>query len=182
MKKSILTLVAIVCATALSNAQDFHAATLFEASGPVKEIKIDSKNPTTRKSAKFTNSGKFTIDGMTYNSEGYPIANASSFGNDITSVNVEYTPEGKIAKSITISTIGKKPFRLETTFIYDDDQLTKKISAYAQGKTFIEEYGDYTTDDHENWLSRSVMWTEYDADMQPISTDTYTETRTIKYY
>lgn len=171
---------------AMSNTADpeYKGAIIYDAQGPVKEIKIKTKNPlATNKKIKFSKDGKINNDLMTYNQDGYPIGFGMNFGNRSISLTIEYNDEQLPYKMIEESRI-TTPGIIDVENLYDEFKcLTSRKAMVSNDKeecrlTF--EYSCFIYDEHGNWISRHVVQTTLkDSDSEVLE---YEESRNITYY
>lgn len=165
-------------------AQDYHAASIYEAVGPVKEIKTDSKNPFVKGKVKINRDGKSDNPMMMYDDSGYPVGfelnalGVHSFQkffwdteNRLDSVSVQFPVFGKS----TLLTV-KNDFKEQTL-----DTQFMKVSKGDYVAEYKSTFSDYSYDGNGNWISRSVDQVMTDAN-GCISSETFIETRKIKYY
>lgn len=183
----ILGMVAMMCGAVA--AQEFKAASLWDAKGDVKEIKyVKSDDPMMRsKKMKFSRDGKLNKSVITYDEEGYPYALDFNMMGMSLVVRFTYSPEHDLVKVDMKSNIGQDAQNI-VDFKFEDDVMTgESVAAEEFGdkpkKANLEYvFNDYQYDEHQNWIARhvSVKITDITTGKEKILD--YTETREIKYW
>lgn len=190
----ILTLVTLISfslyifgSQSIVAATPFHGPELYESTGPVKEIRLKTKNPIPhQKKIKFTDEGKINNALMTYNQAGYPIGFGSQFGKRGISLKIGYNEKNQVDTISLVATMGKS---VDVNFInvYDESgcligrKSNKKNKDGGEIPVFEFDYYDIVNDDMGNWVSRRVVQKTMRPGKAP-ETEEYTETRTIKYF
>lgn len=171
----------------------YNSAVLFQAKGPVKKIKIKSRDPFKHFcSAKFGSDGKFDDPmGMVYDADGYfsyfRIGGESGFLSVNESGEAKYDESRRLTGfKLDAKAKGFLDFSADYSFKYSDEGiLTQKTMDYAhKGKKgrFVYDYSDYSFDSQGSWVKRNVKLSDYDSEGEKKSETDFTETRQIEYY
>lgn len=169
-----------------AGAREYRASNLYEARGPVKEIKLKSKNDFSKSRSKvsFLENGMQTWDQTYYDSMGLPRGIIVNMGNRIlTDVKISYSEEGNPLVIIYHDKAGDAP-SMTVEYNWEGDRLAsmKVTERKAKGdKITLCEYSQEMTDANGNWISRLVHQTVTEGALSP-KTEDFTESRTITYY
>ncbi|MBD5356616.1 MAG: hypothetical protein HDR88_06385 [Bacteroides sp.] len=184
MKKYIIAMISLLFSLC-SYAQEYKAAVLYEAQGPVKEIRTKSENKLTRKKLKFMRNGQQKTEIMTLDDNGYPIGFGMNLGSIFNQLSVTYDSLQNISKIFFESNIVGNKQRIEVTNFYEGKRLSsRKVHLIYPKKSgyIISEFSDEKYDDYGNWIERTVHDKGISEDGEPGKEKTYIETRTIKYW
>ncbi|MCM1290328.1 MAG: hypothetical protein NC201_02390 [Prevotella sp.] len=176
-----LTLLLIILCFNSGYAQEYKAGVLYNVKGPVKQIKMKSKDKLSQKfgSTKFTETGKFKRDILTYDDKGYPLKSEMQTGPLSMSVSIEYAENQHPSEIKINSSFSDKPVTI--VYEYDGDRVAvRKFIRDDVTITFI--YSDEQYDNYGNWISRNVVKSKESSDTDKNSESSYVETREIKYY
>lgn len=165
-------------------AQDYHYAAVYDANGPVKEIKTESKNSFVQKKVKVGKDGRGGIDVMLYNDAGYPVGfELNMMGKQ--NFQKYFWNDECLLDSVAIQVMGIGSSELMTVKKnYNGRNPESQILRIKDGKgvkEFRMSFKDYTFDDRNNWITRTVSRHAVDADGKE-SDMVFEEKRTIKYY
>ncbi len=184
MKRFIIGLVSLIC-TICSYGQQYKTAVLYEAHGPVKEIRTKSENPLAKKKVKFMPDGKTKTEVMTFDDNGYPIGYGMNMGAMFNNLNVAYDSLQNVSRiEFETNILGNKQ-KIEVTNFYDGKRLTSRKINFTSPKksgTIKSEISDEKYDEYGNWIERTVHERGFDKNGKPGKEKTYTETRVIKYW
>lgn len=171
----------------LNASTPFYGPTLYESDGPVKEIRLNTKDRMAfNKKVKFTEDGQVNIRMMTYNNAGFPEGYEMPIGNKKIALDIRYNDQSKVDSISYIITV-MRYVKMEFVNLYaESGVLIGRIARDYEKKDkepILYEYrfSDYVNDEMGNWISRKVVQTVSKPDSTP-KTEEYTETRTIKYY
>ncbi len=163
-------------------AQDYKAPELWDASGNVKQIKYNSKDPLlTNKNLKFDKNGKLKNSMIVYDNAGFPTGIDINFGPIAMSAEFQFNNDDLIVAKL----IRKKPnpFDLKVDYMFENGRMVKESALNkADGKTitYNYEFQSYELDKNGNWISRVVDLTVTDG--SDTKTQRYIERREIKYW
>ena len=168
----------------VSSAQDFHYGAIFDATGPIKEIKTDSKNPLVEKKVKIDKQGRGGLAMMMYDNSGLPLGfemnmlgkqNYQKFywndDNRLDSVSMKIELIGDCKLITAKNTYSGKPLSSQKIEIKTKDGNIR----------YLRIFSEYTYDEASNWISRKVKQTSIDKNGEETNEE-YIETRFIKYY
>lgn len=189
MKKRIGLLLTLVLSTCLAIfAQEFKAASLWDAQGDIKEIKYSTKDPMmVQKKLKFDKNGKLKNSFIVYNETGYPKALDINMGMINMSVKFVYSPDNKLT-DVDLTSVYKGNAHKDISFEYKNGIMTgEKIKSTETGKKPKDwegtySFGDYKYDANGNWISRNVTLKVKNLTDGNAEESTYTETRKITYW
>lgn len=181
--KFFCVLSAVVCILC-ANAQEYHYAELFDALGPVKEIKTDSKNSFVQKKIKIDKDGRGGPAIMSYNDKGYPTGFEINMLGKANFQKFFWNEECLLGSAaIQIAAVGRNSL-ITVKNSYSGKNLTAQLIKVKEDDGQIEyqmTFGDYSYDTMGNWISRSVRRLLTDKDGKE-SEANFVETRTFKYY
>lgn len=180
-----LTFLASIILTVCTYAQVYKAAVIYEAHGPIKEIRTKSENPFAKGKLKFMPNGQKKTEVMTFDDNGYPIGSGMNMGDMFTKLNITYDSLLNVS-SMTFETniIGNKQ-KIEVTNYYDCTRLVSRkinLSSPKKSGTIQFEFSDEKYDDYGNWIERTVHEKGIDQNNKIGKEKTYVETRIITYY
>ncbi|MBO4965038.1 MAG: hypothetical protein J6C81_02095 [Muribaculaceae bacterium] len=167
----------------------YKTAILYQAYGPVKRIKLKSKDPLKSVNCeKFDRTGMFMdAVGLQYDSLGY--LRSFDIGWKIGKMemreegSVEYDT-GCLPVSIHVKTNVFQRFDADFTYTYTDGVLTGKVVNYLMGKErgrLEYVYSDYECDEWGSWVKRKVKMMDFGEDQKKEELE-FVETRAIEYY
>lgn len=185
MRGNFFAIIFLVSLTWLSCfSQEYHYASLYNVSGPVKEIKTNSKSELVEKKVKISKDGRGGISMMMYNNQGYPMGFELSVLGKENFQRFFYDEHNRIdSVSVKIHGFGK-PKCIYSKHIYEGGIEKSEIVTIVEGKRItrcVFSFYDYSFDSHNNWLSRSVI-KSVETDDGTQEAYEYKETRAIKYY
>lgn len=168
-----------------SYAQEYKTALVYEAHGPIKEIRTKSDNPFAKGKLKFLPNGQEKTEIMTFDDNGYPIGYGMNVGDMSTKLNIRYDSLSNI-KSMLFETniIGNKQ-KIEVINFYDGNRLVSRnihLTSPKKEGTIQSEFSNERYDEYGNWIERTVNEKGIDGNGEVGKEKTYIETRTIKYY
>lgn len=184
MKAKFVCLILFAFSISSIFAYNYHFSALYDAFGPVKEIKTDSKNPFVKKKVKFEKDGRGGVAVMSYNDDGFPTGfEVNMFGKSY--FQKFFWNDKCRLDSVAVQTIGVSTRQLITvknsycgdvadseTIIVNDGEIQKK---------YRMSFKDYSYDNQGNWISRFVVLSTIDSNGKE-SVLQFEETRIIKYY
>ncbi len=186
--RTVLFLGMILWGCVCGIAQEFKAASLWDAHGDVKEIKYSTKDPLmVQKKMKFDRNGKLKNSVIVYNADGYPLGLDMNMGMINTSVKFVYSSDNKLA-DVDLTSAYKGNAHKDISFEYKDGVMTgEKIRSEEKGKKQKEWEGIYTFLNYEydakgNWISRDVKLKITDLPDGKTEETAYKETRKITYW
>ena len=184
MKNNILMLWCL-CAISLSAfAQDFKYAAIYDASGPVKEIKTDSKMPLVQKKVKIKENGMGGLSNMMYDNDGLPVGWEMNMMGKQNFQKFFWNEDSRLDSiAVKIDVIGNSELITVKNTYSGRDMISQviEVKSKEESSKFIMLFSDYKFDDNGNWISRKVTQTEA-KNAGGKSEQEFTETRTIKYY
>lgn len=172
-------------------AQDFKAASLWEAKGNIKEIKYKTKDPLMKqKKLKFDNDGKLKSSVLTYNENGYPFAIDLNLGSVACSVKFTYSGSNPwiLEKVVMDTKVMNDHTSNDITFSYEGDVPVKRvIIAEKKGDKpvtyeWTSTFSNYKYDSSGNWISRDVEMKGRNLADGTTKESSYTETRELTYW
>lgn len=171
----------------IGHAQEFHAAALWDAFGPVKELKYKTKDPMVQtKKMKFTQDGKLSGSIMVYADNGYPFGMDMNMFGKFVSISFRY--KDGLPSNINYSSNVGGWGCFTVTFNYDDKTMVSETVKATDRKSneLLKEYNynfsNYIKDENGNWISRDVTLDINDVKKGKTEQMNYVETREIKYY
>lgn len=184
MKTKFFCVLSAVLCILCANAQEYHYAELFDASGPVKEIKTDSKNSFVQKKIKIDKDGRGGPAIMSYDDKGYPTGFEINMLGKANFQKFFWNEECRLdSAAIQIAAVGRNSL-ITVKNSYSGKNLTAqhiKVKEDDGQIEYIMTFGDYSYDTMGNWISRSVRRLLTDKDGKE-SDANFVETRTFKYY
>ncbi|MDE7380669.1 MAG: hypothetical protein K2N03_00895 [Muribaculaceae bacterium] len=181
---TLLILSLLVSFATFCNEPKFKYTTLYDLDGPVKEVKIKSKNPIviTNAKVKFMKNGARKNSLMSYNNEGYPVGYQFVPYSWIETVTIEYNDSNRPSK-ITQTEYSRDSRNVtEITFEYDGKRISEMTVTTPEVKRICR-YNGEVRDNYGNWTSRNVEMEIISLkESQPYRPITFVETRDIKYY
>ena len=168
----------------VSFAQEYRYSEVYDAFGPVKEIRTDSKNPFVKGKVKIDRNGQGDMPMMMYDDTGYPL------GCEIIALGIHafqkfYWNAGNRLDSVSVQfPVFGKPTLLTGKNVYSGNSLDSQILRIVKGDDVVEytrTFSDYCYDEYGSWISRSVNQEMTDKSGSK-SIEAFQETRKIKYY
>lgn len=183
MRPIFITFVVLML-SASALAQDFKKGLLYDVSGPVKELKIKSKNEYAKRFSKvqFTPDGKGKDEFMTYDDNGFPLGFGVVFHKRENNLNVGYNDQMLPVKIDYFNNIGGKDIIIVETEFDGKRVSSRRFQGDNPAEYIICVYSDETYDDHGNWVSRNVKESTVSANPKKNATREFVETREIQYY
>lgn len=182
-KRLFLTALVILPSALLAQEQQYKSAILYNAEGPVKEIKLNTpdKRMQVYSTQKFTEEGLMNNGIMYYSENGLPLGATSTDGSGVfMSYDISYN-EINLPESIILVS-GKKP-ELKFDYSYEGGRRTQCKVTPDTGRPddyILYTYSDEKYDAHGNWISRHVCSTSVKEGASSENTE-YDETRSITY-
>lgn len=177
----------------------YKAAVLFDAKGPVKEIKLKTQNKMAARSkkVKFSRDGEKKWSSLTYDNSGLPVGFDINFGSTRMSLKVDYD-DARLPVSMRLaSNLSGESENVVITNTYADGRLVSQGYEGEQSDGAVKrvtlDFSDWKYDEAGNWVERAVRETEKVVSrgindgqevmaVAPGEVKDYVETRTIKYY
>lgn len=172
-------------------AQDYKAASLWDANGNVKEIKYKTKDPLMKKKKmKFEKDGKLKSNVMTYEDNGYPCGIDMNFGVVAFSVKFTYSSsKPHLLENVVMDTKVRNDYNsYDITFSYEGDVPVKRvINAQKKGDDpasfeWTSTFSNYKFDPKGNWISRDVEMKGRNLTDSTTKESSFTETRELTYW
>lgn len=179
----LFTLIALLFCSYV-HAREFHFPAVYDACGPVKEIKTDSENPLVKKKVKFDKHGRGGIAMMKYNDAGYPEGFELNALGKLNFQKYFWNKDCRLdSVAVKFHVIGKAEL-ITVKNAYSDKNLESQIIRISDDNGQLEfrmTFKDYSYDDQGNWIFRTVSRTTVAPDGK-VSESQFDETRSIKYY
>ncbi len=188
LKKIYCNYLCVLCffmvGTLVSEAQEYHYAALYEAAGPVKQIKYLSKPSYGNRSVKIKKDGRGGLAMMSYDDAGYPVGfQLDMFGKENYQKFYWNSQHRLDSVAYRITGIGERN-TMNCKIEYGEDAMAKvtmTVEDKGMRKTVYLQFSNYVFDHRGNWISRMVDRTVMERDKEA-SKDSYEERREIKYY
>ncbi|MDE6341391.1 MAG: hypothetical protein K2K93_03655 [Muribaculaceae bacterium] len=182
--KYFLCVALLVSGCFLANAQEFHYAALYEAAGPVKQIKYLSKPSYGNRNVKIKKDGRGGLAMMSYDDAGYPVGfQLDMFGKENYQKFYWNTRHQLDSVAYRFSGIGERN-SMNCKIEYAKDAMDKVVMTVDDNgcKKIVDlTFSNYVFDDRGNWISRMVDRIVMEGDKDAVK-DSYEERREIKYY
>ncbi|MDE6648312.1 MAG: hypothetical protein K2K45_00080 [Muribaculaceae bacterium] len=185
MKWSIFSLLFLLSlCPCISYAQDYSYSVVYDAFGPVKEIRTESKNPFVKGKVKIERNGQGDMPMMLYDDSGYPV------GCEIKALGVQafqkfyWNSENRLDSVAVQFPVFGKPTLLTGKNVYSGNYLHSQVLRIAKGDEVVEHlrtFSDYSYDENGSWISRSVSQEMTDRSGSK-TIEEFQEIRKIKYY
>lgn len=188
MRRIIILFVGIMAMCGMVAAQDYHAAALWDATGPVKELKYKTKNPMAQaKKMKFTEEGRLSSSMIFYGDNGYPLGMDMNMFGRFLNISFKFGDNNLLSEVIYNSNVGGWGC-FTSTFAYDANTMVSQEIKVTDKKTsettkeYSYRFSGYTYDETGNWTARNVVVNINDLRKGKTEQLEYLETREIKYY
>ncbi len=184
MINKILTFLSLATIALAAYAQDYKYAAVYEAVGPVKEIKTDSQFALIQKKVKIDKKGMGGLPVMLYDDSGYPLGFEMNMMGKQIFQKFFWNDQNRL-DSVAVRLALLRDYKLiSAKNVYSDGNvITQEIDIETKdgGIKYIRLFSDYIFDDKGNWISRKVRQTAITKDCDKTEEE-FNETRTLKYY
>lgn len=183
MRTKILLFLTVMGLSA--GAQDYKMATLYEATGPVKEIKFGKIHPMSPKTIKFNPYGMSTSSTMTFDLDGFPIGCQLSQGDTYNSTTIEYNQDRQPSTIIDTYAMTGAPRICTISNSYANGLVESRViteTCKGYKKTITLQYSNQESDNLGNWITRTVTETTDSTNPKENGEKSYQEIRQISYF
>ena len=188
MRNIIVCLILLIGSSAGRMAAEYKEGLLYDLTGDVKDMKLDTKCRFQKKHVKFAPDGKCKLSMTYFDGENYPLGyEMSGMGLNLTQ-KVEYDDQKRVSKVTTYSSQGGGITETVENHYAQNPEHPLELSGCTytvvskKGEGRCEcTYSAYEYDDHGNWIRRNVRQTDYPGTADEQVTE-YAETRKIIYY